>query len=175
MPSQMLEEWLWDTTILQQISSHYKTGEPLSADLIEKIGTLKHFDSGFFVLRQAFLAQLSLDYFKSGGNKDIKEMLRTLYQSILKNSMFAQENNSYASFGHLMGYGASYYGYMWSKVYALDMFNEIKNYGLLNLEIGKKYICSILAPGGSKDPNELLKDFLGREPNQEAFFRDLGI
>jgi thimet oligopeptidase len=102
-------------------------------------------------------------------------MWRNLVQSILKNSVFVETNNSYASFGHLMGYGPGYYGYMWSKVFAQDLFNEILMQGLLNSEIGKKYICAILAPGGSKDPNELLEDFLGRKPNQEAFFRDLGI
>ncbi len=175
MPSQMLEEWLWDKDILKKISSHYKTGEPMSADLIDKICALKHFDSGWFVLRQAFLAQISLNYFKDGADKDMKSMWRNLAQSMLKNSVFVETNNSYASFGHLMGYGPSYYGYMWSKVFAQDLFNEILMHGLLNAQIGKKYICAILAPGGTKDPNELLRDFLGREPNQEAFFRDLGI
>lgn len=175
MPSQMLEEWLWDKEILQKVSGHYKTGEPLSDDLITKINTLKNFDSGYFILRQAFLSQLALDYYAAGADKDVKQILRDLYRSILKNAVFVESNNMYANFGHLMGYGAQYYGYMWSKVFALDMFDQIRKQGLLNPEIGKKYIDDILAPGGSKDPNELLKNFLGREPSQEAFFKDLGI
>jgi thimet oligopeptidase len=147
----------------------------MPVELIEKIQANKNFSSGNFVLNQTFFAQNSLDYFKPSADKDVKNITRHLYQIILKNSVFVEENNFYASFGHLTEYGAAYYGYLWSRVFALDMFNEIKKYGLLNVEIGKKYIAAILSPGGSKDPNELLKDFLGREPNQEAFFRDLGI
>ena len=80
-----------------------------------------------------------------------------------------------AAFGHLDGYGARYYAYLWSKVYALDLFDHIKKYGLLNPEIGVHYAQKVLGKGGSQPPMELLKDFLGREPNQDAFLKDLGL
>lgn len=64
---------------------------------------------------------------------------------------------------------------MWSKVFAHDLFNEIKKEGLLNPAVGRRYIDAVIGKGGSKDPNDLLKDFLGREPNQEAFLRDMGL
>lgn len=80
-----------------------------------------------------------------------------------------------ACFGHLGGYAARYYGYLWSKVFALDIFEQISKEGLLNSEIGKKYQETILAPGGSLDPNVLLENFLGRAPSEKAFFRDLGL
>ncbi|HEV2600882.1 MAG TPA: M3 family metallopeptidase [Candidatus Babeliales bacterium] len=175
MPSQMLEEWLWDAGILRKISSHYQTGKPLSDELISKIQNLKHFDTGVHALRQAFYAQLSLDYYKAGANKDVKGIFRTLYASMLPMFVYVDNNNMFSSFGHLTDYGPQYYGYMWSKVYALDLFEQIKKQGLLNSVIGKKYIREILQPGGSKDPNELLYNFLGRQPSQDAFFKDLGI
>lgn len=175
MPSQMLEEWLTDKDILRSLSSHYKTGQPLSDEVIDKILELKHFDPGYWVVRQGFFAQLALDYYKDGDSKDIVGIFRTLYQKNLPHTAFDHENHMYASFGHLMGYGAKYYGYLWSKVFALDLFDAIKKEGLLNPVVGKKYVDTVIGKGGSQDPNDLLVNFLGRAPNQEAFLKDLGL
>ena len=64
-----------------------------------------------------------------------------------------------------MNEGAKYYGYMFSQVFAIDVFYEVKKHGLLNKNIGKKLRDCIFSKGGSDDPNQLLKNFLGREPN----------
>ena len=61
------------------------------------------------------------------------------------------------------------------QVFALDLFDFIKQFGLLNGQIGQKYTDQILSQGGSQDPEVLLKNFLGREPNSQAFFKDLGL
>jgi thimet oligopeptidase len=175
MPSQMLEEWLSDADMLKKISSHYKTGQPLPDDLIKRILTLKNFSSGGFVSRQLMLSLLSLDIFSDGADKDVHTLYKSLYERCKKYVAYNPDDHMYVSFGHLTGYGAKYYGYMWSKVFALDLFDEIKKHGLLNPEIGKKYEREILSKGGSEDPNILLKRFLGREPNQEAFLKDLGL
>jgi thimet oligopeptidase len=171
----MLEEWLWDKDILKMVSSHYKTGQPLPDDLIEKLLELKKFSSGGDVLRQAMLAQLSLDYYKSGANKDTSAMMKNLAEKMLPFMQFNDKNHFQAAFGHLMDYAAKYYGYLWSKVFALDMFDAIKKEGLLNPEVGARYIKEVIGRGGSAEPMELLKNFLGREPNQDAFLRDLGL
>jgi len=175
MPSQMLEEWLWDADILKQVSKHYKTGAPLSDELITKIQALKNFDSGHFVQRQAFLSTASLAYYGAGSAKDIKEIWRNLVDTLVPNIAYEPESHMYLSFGHLTGYGPRYYGYLWSKVFALDLFQTIKKTGLLNPEAGKHYVDQIIGRGGSKNPNELLKSYLGREPRQDAFFADLGL
>ncbi len=175
MPSQMLEEWLWDHDMLKKVSHHYITGEPLSDELIAKIQQLKNFDSGDWVQRQAYLAKLSLACFGKGATKDPYAIMHTLQHTLRPHISNEPNDHMYASFGHLMGYGAQYYGYLWSKVYALDLFNEIKKYGLLNPVIGKKYITDVIGCGGTQDPNDLLHNFLGREPNSDAFFADLGI
>ncbi|MCX5922700.1 MAG: M3 family metallopeptidase, partial [Candidatus Dependentiae bacterium] len=175
MPSQMLEEWLWDSAILKQVSGHYQTGAPLPDDLIERILALKNFNPARFVQTQLFYASLSLDYFKEGAQKDTFQIYKDLSTKILKHSAFSDEKHMYAAFGHLTGYGAKYYGYLWSKVFALDLFAEIKKHGLLNPEIGKKYVHDVIGRGGSDEPMVLLEAFLGREPNQEAFLKDLGL
>lgn len=175
MPSQMLEEWMWDAQMLKKISKHYKTGEPLSDELIERILKLKNFDSGYWVQRQAYYSLLALQLFKAGAYKNIAEIARTIFSQTFNDVAFYPENHEYASFGHLTGYGAKYYGYLWSKVFALDMFSVIKSMGITTSTAGQKYCDTILKPGGSKHPSELLNDFLGREPRIDPFFKDLGI
>ncbi|MBU4270066.1 Zn-dependent oligopeptidase [Candidatus Dependentiae bacterium] len=175
LPSQMFEEWMWDKEMLKFVSSHYKTGQSLPDELIDKKLELKKLNLGYFVTRQVVLSLLSLESFKSGQNKNIDKINKDLYEKYMKNVRFEPETHMQASFGHLMGYSAKYYGYMWSKVFALDMFENIKKSGLLNPEMGQKLINLVLGKGGSVDPDILLKDFLGREPNQEAFLKDIGI
>lgn len=175
MPSQMLEEWLTDKDILKKVSGHYQTGEPLPDELIDRIIAMKNFSAGDFLQRQLALSQFSLDLFKEGQEKVPQVYLREVYEQFKPHILFDPDNHMYASFGHLTGYGAKYYGYMWSKVFALDLFEAIKKEGLLNPVVGKKYVQEVIGKGGSEDPNVLLKNFLGREPNQEAFLRDLGL
>lgn len=81
-----------------------------------------------------------------------------------------------ASFGHLMGgYDSGYYGYLWSKVYAEDMFTRFKKEGLLSPKVGADYVKWILEPGGTQDPFVLISGFLKRKPNENAFFKSLGM
>ncbi len=175
MPSQMFEEWMWDKDMLKQVSSHYLTGEPLSDSLIDTMISLKKFDSGAFLRRQAYLSLISLEYFKPGAEKDTQAIQKELFEKYCSTIAYNPNAHMQASFGHLIGYGAKYYGYMWSKVFALDLFNQVKQVGLLDAGIGKQFVDKVLGKGGSADPNDLLQDFLGREPTQDAFFEDMGL
>lgn len=175
LPSQMLEEWLGDRDILKMVSKHYKTGESLPDDIINKLLELKTFNTGNFVQNQAMLATLAIDYYKKGAAKDPHAILHEAFLSFRPHFMWSPENHFYASWGHLTDYAAKYYGYLWSRVFAQDVFEEIKKHGLLNPVIGQRYVDTIIGKGGSADPNELLRNFLGREPNNEAFLRDLGF
>ncbi len=175
LPSQMLEEWLIDKDILKKVSGHYITGQPLPDDIIDTIIELKNLSSGYFVTRQAYLSTIALSYFGPGEHKDPYTIMKQLYARFLPHMALSPENHFYASFGHLTGYGAKYYGYLWSKVFALDIFTEIKKHGLLDPVIGQKYVKEILSKGGAQDPNELLYNFLGREPNAQAFLKDMGL
>jgi Zn-dependent oligopeptidase len=79
------------------------------------------------------------------------------------------------SFGHLMGYSAGYYGYLWSKVYAIDMFSIFKEKGFMNPEIGMRYRKEVLEQGSMRDAKDHLKAFLQRGPEQKPFYEWLGI
>jgi len=175
VPSQMFEEWMWDKDILKMISSHYQTGEPLPDELLDKIIAAKKLSKGWRTQRQIFLARMSLDYYNDGANKDLYAIMRALHDQICPHQIIDRDDHKYTNFGHLVGYGAKYYAYLWSLVYAIDLFAEIKKHGLLNHDIGKRLIADVLGKGGSKDPHELLVAFLGREPNQENFLKDMGL
>jgi thimet oligopeptidase len=175
MPSQMFEEWMWDKEMLKRVTSHYQTGESLPDNLIDTMLELKRFDSGYFVLRQCAFAFLSLHCYENGERKDTNKLVRDMYAKYFSFIRFEPQGHFQASFGHLNGYSAYYYSYMWSKVFALDMFDYIKKQGLLNPEVGEKLINDVLGRGGSADPNELIVEFLGRKPKQDAFLKDIGI
>lgn len=175
LPSQMLEEWMTDRDILKLISSHYQTGDSLPDEIIDNMLAAKHIATGSFTQRQCFLSLLALSYFLEGQDKDIHGIYQQLQQKFVKYVAAAPDNHFYASFGHLSGYGSKYYGYLWSKVFALDLFDQIKQHGLLDPSIGAKYITDVIGRGASDDPNNLLKNFLGREPRDDAFFKDMGL
>eukprot|EP00744_Colponema_vietnamica_P010475 GILI01014804.1.p1 GENE.GILI01014804.1~~GILI01014804.1.p1 ORF type:complete len:581 (-),score=171.58 GILI01014804.1:53-1672(-) len=181
LPSQMLEEWLWDRAILQKVSKHYQTGKPLPDELIDaKIASQNAF-SGRDSLRQLQFAQFSLQLFntefnKEGSTLDTTQLYRDIQAKTIKGLKGSDNGHFECAFGHLMGYGAGYYGYMWSEVLAQDVFNYIKERdGLLSPELGKRYVKHIIGPGGSRDPNVLVREFLEREPSNAAFLAKLGI
>lgn len=175
LPSQLLEEWLWDAEILRKLSTHYQTKEPLPHEMIEKKIQAKNFDTGRHYMRQLTFLHLSLALFEKEGEIDVQKEHKKLFEAFFPKVAFMEENHFEASFGHLMGYGAKYYSYLWSKVYALDVFDHIKKEGLLNAKVGKRYMETILEKAGGEDPNDLLVDFLQRKPCQKAFFKDLGL
>ena len=174
MPSQMLEQWMWDPAILKMVSKHYKTGKPLSDELIEALQKVKNFNEGDHIQGQLFYSFFSLELFKEN-SPDCDILWEKLHKKLRPHIAFYPESKGYAAFGHLMGYGAKYYAYLWSKVYALDLFATIQKAGLLNGAMGEYYSKTVLAPGGSQEPLVLLQNFLGRAPNSEAFFKDLGV
>ncbi len=175
VPSQMFEEWMWDKDIIKMISSHYKTGESLPDKLLDKIIAAKKLSKGWWTQRQIFLARMSLDYYNDSGKKDLNAIMRALHNQICPHQIIDQDDHKYTNFGHLVGYGAKYYAYLWSLVYAIDLFAEIKKHGLLDQPTGKRLIAYVLGKGGSKGPHELLVEFLGREPSQENFLKDMGL
>jgi len=176
-PSQMLENWVWKKEGLEKISSHYKTGEPLPKDQIEKLLAAKNANIGMKYLRQLFYASYDMAlYTRTDRNSfDTSALYRKLEKEI---TMIDGLDGTYpeASFGHIMaGYDAGYYGYLWSEVYAEDMFTRFNKEGLFNPETGHDYRKWILEPGGTQDPFELITKFLGRVPNQQAFFNAIGV
>ncbi len=174
MPSQMLENWMEEKEILLMLGKNYRSGESLAADMIQRKLDLLLFGEGLSESRQIGLGMFALACFDEGAQKDTDALVKKYAELTAPYYLFDEETHFQYSFGHLMGYGAKYYGYLWSRVIAADLFEEIKKEGLLSPEAGKKYAECILVPGGSRDPNDMLYSYLGRAPRQDAFLKRLG-
>ena len=176
-PSQIFENWVWSYEVLKLFARHYKTKEVLPLSMYDKMIASRNVGSGIAASAQIFYGVVDMtlhDKYDPEGTKTTTDVVRELTNSIMP-YQYLEGTNFHAAFGHLNGYGASYYGYMWSKVYAEDMFSVFEKTGILNPATGKRYRDIILAKGGSSDEFELVKQFLNRQPNQEAFFKSLGV
>jgi len=174
-PSQMLENWCYDAAALKRLSKHYQTGEPLPENLRNQLVKAKKACAAVLYKRQLFFGYFDIAIHTAKGNVNTTEVWNDLRKKIT--GIEAPPNtNGAANFGHLLGgYSAGYYGYLWSEVFAADLFREFDKKGVLNRELGLKYRNKILAPAGTKDAMDLLIDFLGREPQQEAFLIHIGL
>ena len=137
----------------------------------------KNVNSGTKTLQQIFYGVLDFTLhgeFDPDGNKTTTDIVDSLQNEITLYP-YQQGTHLEASFGHLYGYGAAYYGYEWSKVYAQDMFSIFEEKGVMNKEQGMRYREIILEKGGMEEPLALVKEFLGREPNSDAYLKNLGL
>lgn len=176
-PSQIFENWVWDYEALKLFARHYKTNEVLSVELHKKMVAAKNVGSGIQTLQQIFYGLIDMTYhdkFNPDGSKTTTDVLKELQNSVTLYP-YLEGTNMQASFGHLTGYAAGYYGYMWARVYAQDMFSVFEKNGIMDKKTGIRYRDIILAKGGEEKEIDLVKQFLGREPNEEAFMRYLGL
>lgn len=172
-PSQMLEHWVWDRDILRSFSRHHQTGEPLPDALLDAMVRAKRVSSGIATLRQLFFSRLDFAYHSPGFSGDTTQALRDLYH--VTGFPYPAGTHFQSGFGHLFGYDAGYYGYLWSRVFGDDMFTRFGAAGVLDRATGQRYRTTVLERGGSVDGDVLVRDFLGREPNSDAFLRELGL
>ena len=171
-PSQMLENFVWQPSVLKQISSNWQTGQPLPDDLTSSLIASRYVDNAYFTTRQIMLARIDMTYHTSGPHVDTTAVWDRLAAELTPIPA-PPEIRPQASFGHLMGgYDAGYYGYLWSKVYAQDMFTAFLNGGLENPAVGMRYRRDILQPARTYDPDVEVKRFLGRAMNPNAFYAE---
>ena len=174
VPSQMMENWVWDKRMLQTLSRHYENGSPLPDDLIDRMIAARNASSGVWNMRQLVLGTLDMQLHTERG-LDPTETHKDIYRGLMGIEPLA-DTQMPASFGHIMGgYEAGYYGYMWSKAFAQDLFSRFEREGVRNPRVGMEYRKTVLEPGDSRDAIDLAREFLGREPNNDAFVKSLGL
>ncbi len=167
-PSQMLEEWIASPQVLSKFARHYKTGEPIPAELVARMNRASAFGRGAWVSRQNSYSAISYDVYKTkpeAVNLDAVTLDDTRnYTPFLP----LPDTHQWASFGHLGGYSSAYYTYLWDKVIAEDFFLQFDRHDLLAGDAPMRYRRVVLEPGGSMSANDLVKNFLGRPASMTA-------
>jgi len=174
-PSQMFENWVWDKEVLGTFAEHYETGAPLPGEVIDGMLAAKYLASGLSAEGQVFLGMMDMAFhMDADGIVDTTKVRQEVYE---QTRLFPVTPGLYsqASFGHLMGYHAGYYGYLWSLVFASDMASVFESEGMLSPEAGMRYRKTVLARGGTMDELDVLREYLGREPKPDAFLVHLGL
>ncbi len=169
-PSMLLQEWAQNPVVLARFAKHYQTGEPIPADLINRMVAAKEFGKGLFTRRQMYLSDVSLEFHNRAPGfdptalaKELQPRFEPFRKEVVDGTYFP------LSFGHIEGYSAAYYTYIWSSVIARDLLTVFTAEGVLNPAPAQRYRNAILDAGGSKEAALLVKDFLGRDYSFKAY------
>ena len=169
VPSQLYEEWAWDPGVLATFARHHETGEAIPADLVRRLKRASEFGKGLQMRRQMVFAHLALAAFDRPPDQvDLEALVRTFTERYVP-FPYVEDTHFACGFGHLDGYSAMYYSYMWSLVIAKDFFERFDRANLMAPAIAKRYRETVLEPGGSMPAAEMVERFLGRPFSFEAF------
>ena len=178
LPSQIMENWVFEKESLNLFAKHYQTQEPLPQDWIEKIKASNRFLAGYWSLRQVNFALLDMAWFAKDPSqvKDVDQFERAVTDKCQVLPRVDGINMSCA-FGHIFGggYSGGYYSYKWAEVLDADAFELFKEKGVFNTQVAQSFEENILSRGGTEHPMTLYKKFRGREPDPTALFRREGL
>ena len=180
LPSQIMENWVWEREALDLFARHYQTGEPIPDVLFQKMQRARTYWEAGSAMRQLWFGRLDLslhvDYDPSQG--DPVAYLERL-QAAFSQAPIPESPSFIASFSHLfgapVGYAAGYYSYKWAEVLDADAFSRFKTEGIFNPRTGAEFVEHILSKGNSADPAELFRRFMGRDPDPKALLARSGL
>jgi len=173
-PSQIMQHWTWDASVLGRFAKHHATGEPMPAELMEQLARARFVNVGLKTAIQAFYGQVDLALHAEPVAPDMEQAMRQTYE--VTGLPYPEGTFFLSGFGHLLGgYDAGYYGYLWANVIGDDMFSRFSSNGVLSPVVGAEYRREILEPNGSRDADDLVRAFLGREPSNAEFLRLRGM
>jgi thimet oligopeptidase len=173
-PSEMLEEWIASPQVLAKFARHYKTGEPIPAELVARMNRAAAFGRAGWIESQTSYTAISYDIYKT--KPENVDLDAVTHEATLRYTLITPTpgEHMWASFGHLGGYSSAYYTYLWDKVIAEDFFLQFDHQNLLAGDAPMKYRHVVLEPGGSMSANDLVKNFLGRPQNIAALRHWMG-
>jgi len=178
LPSQIMENWVYEPETLALFAKHYQTGETIPQEYIEKIKESANFLEGLATVRQLSFGLLDLGWHTTNPSaiKSLKEFENEqfastqLYPDVAENAMSTAFSHIFAG-----GYAAGYYSYKWAEVLDADAFYYFKQNGIFNKEIATKFKENVLSQGGTDHPMTLYKKFRGQEPSPEALLKRAGL
>ena len=173
VPSQIMENWTWEREALSIFSGHHETGEPLPDDLYRRMLAARRFMGGQAQMRQLGFATLDLRLHREyDGTRELMSYAEEVMRPFAPEECFAR-SHILTTFSHLFagGYASAYYSYMWSEVLEADAFGRFRREGVLSRETGAAFMDTILAQGDSREPDEMFRAFMGRDPDPDALLR----
>lgn len=177
LPSQFMENFCWDEGVINELSGHAETGQPIPPDLFEKMKKARHFQAGMQLVRQL---EFSLFDWTLHASWPLQENPLDLLQKLRErvSVVIPPEWHRFPhGFAHIFagGYAAGYYSYLWAEVLSADVFEAFEEQGIWNQDIGRKFRSEILAKGGSRDALESFIAFRGRAPSVNPLLRQRGL
>ena len=178
LPSQIMENWAFEPEYLNSFAKHYQTGEPIPAELIEKIVAAKNYLAGYAQVRQLHYGYLDMAWhtlteLPAEGTIEFEQKVLSKYTV-----MPAVEGAAFStSFSHIFsgGYSAGYYSYKWAEVLEADAFSLFKEKGIFNTEVSSSFRENILSKGGTDEASVLYRNFRGHDPEPQALMEKLGL
>lgn len=173
-PSQMLEELIRSPAVLARFARHYQTNEPIPEELVKRMNRASTFGRASNIARQNVYTDISYEMYRGDPSKTSPDAVEAA--AFKRYSLYTPLPGTHgtASFGHLGGYSSAYYTYMWDKEIALDFYSRFNQADPLSGDVPMRYRREVLEPGGSLPANDLVKNFLGRPQNMQAFSRWIG-
>lgn len=179
LPSQLYEHWLEEPEVLRRFAVHAETGEPMPADLLERLLAARKFNQGFATVEYTSSALVDLEFhlLTDTDNLDPVRFERDVLTKIGMPGAISMRHRT-PHFQHIFsgGYSAGYYSYLWSEVLDADAFQAFKDAGdIFDKETARKLKDFIYSAGGRQDPRELYRAFRGHEPSPEALLKKRGL
>lgn len=183
LPSQIMENWCWERESLDRFARHHETGEPIPDELFKNLLKTKTFRSASFVIRQLAFGRTDLMLHLNATHllaekPSLEEWWSELNSDYLT-PLASPPRSNLRTFGHLfsdaVGYAAGYYSYMWADVLASDAFSRFEADGVMNPATGRAFRECVLSKGNSAPPEELFRNFMGRDPDPEALLKARGL
>ncbi len=176
--SQIFENWTWDYSILSSFAQNYKTGEVLPKATFDNMVKAKNLASGFNAinsLRKCLYDMNLYDKYNAAAPVSTDKLWQNIDEQLGIMPLYVEGTHPQASWIHINTHPVYYYGYLWSEVYAKDMFTEFKKNGLTDTKTGVRYRELILSNGTQRDIVKAVEEFLGRPSNNEAYIKGLGL
>jgi Zn-dependent oligopeptidase len=173
-PSQIMEHWVWQPSVLARFARHHQSGEPLPADLVERMMGSRYLNVG---LRGAWQVSFGAEDMTMHASREPVSIETAMRDAFAVTSLpYPEGTCSVASFGHLMGgYDAGYYGYLWAQVIGDDLWGRFIDEGITSSQVGTAYRRAILERGGTRSGDEMVADFLGRPAAVQNYLRMRGL
>ena len=178
LPSQFMENYAVEKDFLRTFAFHYKTGEPIPDELIERIVKSRNFMAAYGCLRQVSFGLLDMAYYtkQTPFTEDIVAFEKKAWEKAMVMPQL-KDTCMTVQFSHIMagGYAAGYYSYKWAEVLDADAFSVFKQNGIFDQKTAQSFRDNILSKGGTEHPMTLYKRFRGQEPTIDALLERNGI